>query len=332
MRFPKKLQYVPLNLIDSEDRFFCLFEGKISGNNMLKKSATKMGIIEPLVLQEREKKYRIINGLERFFIARDLKLTSVPAYILKDELSSQELLTVILFAHPRPFSLAEKAKFLRIAVSLGMKPEEIIREFGPSLGINSPQLLEAYLSLLEYSPSLLSYISTRGFSLHQALCFQDLSEKEQDLLLKLTISLNFKGYDMYLIITNLKEIAIREGKTVFEEINSMCLNDILNDQRYTRSQKMHKVKEIIYRRRYPALSRINEKLKKLKKGLKFSSPVKVSWDRKLEKAGLWLSLQITDPSELKQVAEELTGAEKVTKISKMLDIYYEGLSDKEGSG
>ena len=333
MYIEPKLQKISLNFIDADDKSFCFTDERSGEVETLKYSVSQLGIISPLILQPvcPQKKYRIIHGFKRFSVAKDLKFSSVPAWILKEGLSSEKILRLILLAHSKPLSIVEKAKFLRIATSFNYQPKKIIKEFGSFLEIHSLEAFGLYLSISKYNPKLLFYISTHGLSLNQALCFQKLSEKEQEFILHLATSLNLKGYDLHTIITNLKEIATREEKKVMEVIQTLNLNDILEEKRLTRSQKIEKIKEILEKRRYPLLCNINKKLEELKKNLKFSFSCDISWDKKLEKSGLNFSFSVRNPQNLKKLVKDLLRKENIHTISNMLRIYYEGFENKEGA-
>ncbi len=324
------LQHIPLHLIDAEDKIFCFAEQSATEIEALRRSIVQLGVIDPLVVQPGQK-YRIISGFTHFSIARDLGFSSLPAWVLRDELSDSQILTVALLAHSRPLSLIEKIRVIKTITTLKVSSTQIPQLYASFLDIHSHQLIELYRRVSNYEPSLLSYISNHGLSLKQALVFEGLSCREQTLLVSLATSLSLKGYDLYDILTHLKEIAMREGKKVLQVIQELGLGELSTGSKLTRSQKIAKMKEMIKSKRYPWLTEINKELIALNRRMKFASSSQISWDHRLEEAGLKLILKITDPAYIQMLMNDLSNKENITILSRMLRLYYEGrLSDKEG--
>lgn len=329
MWFKTELTSLPLNLI-KEDKFFRFTDDNPEELRILKLSIAQIGVINPVIVQPLQKNmYRIVSGFKRFFAAKELGLSSLPARILKDNLPSTEILSLTLLAHPKKLSLAEKARVVRIMNFLGLSSEQIIQKYGSFLDINSRELVEAYLKISNYHPALLSYLSAQGISLKQSLAAEGLSFQEQNFLLSLVNSLNVKGYDFRNILIDLKEIATREKKRTITIVKELGIPEILEDSTLTRSQKTDKVKTVIRERRYPLLTKINRELKKLSKKLKFSLPAEVKWDSKLEEPGLKLSFRIIRSETVKSIVDDLSNKSNVNLIRELLRTYYEGLSDKE---
>ena len=332
MYFKTKINSIPILLVKTEDNFFHFADENSSCFSTLKSSIARLGIISPIIVQSWQKEsYRIVSGFKRLRVAKGLNLTSIPVLILREDLSYHDLLAVVLLSHLQPFSLTEKVRIARIMTCLGLSPSEIIKEFYSFLGIKSSQLIEAYLQLSKYSPHLLSYISAYGLSLKQALTFEGLSSQEQKLLVFLGNSLSLKGYDLHNILTNLKEIAIREEKKITVIIEKTGILNVEKDAKLTRSQKINKIKTIVILRRYPYLTRVNKELKDLKKKLKFSPNLQIIWDRNLEQ-GMKLSLDIRHLSDIKKAIEDLLQKGNYALLSQFLKVYYEGLPNRKDMG
>lgn len=327
MWFKTDFVYLALHLIEEEPLFRFTDEDSAK-MEVLKHSLTRVGVLSPIIVQP-GKRYKIVNGFKRFSVAKELGLPSIPARVLKEKLSFRQILTVALFAHARPLSLTEKARVIKILVSFGLSPERVLQEYKDLLDIPSPHLLQLYLRISKYSPSLLSYISNHHLSLKQALVFDGLSSQEQELLLTIASSFNLKGYDLEDILTDLKEIATGEGKRVGEVLEELELSSLLKNTGLTRSQKIERMKRIIKARKFPLLTRVNARLTELKKKLKLGPQIKVSWDQKLEERGLKITLRITHPTHIQELLGVLSTRENPLILSRMLEVYYEGLPDKE---
>lgn len=288
-----------------------------------------MGIINPIIVQPLPGKYyRVVSGFRRFRVAKELGFSSVPVRILRENLSSVEVITVVLLSHPRPFTLTEKARIVSIMISSGLSPSQICQRFSSFLAIESTRLVEDYRQISKYPSPLLSYISAYGLSLKQALAFKWLSEEEQKIMVSLGTCLSLKGYDMYNILTNLREIAIREGESIIRIIKEAGLLDIQKNSRLSRSQKINKIKEILKERRYPYLTQVNRRLGELKKRVKFAPHMQIDWDEGLEK-GIKLSLNVKDISDIKEAIERLSSQTNYALLSRFFKVYHEGLPDKK---
>ena len=332
MYFKTKLKKIPLSLVKQENTFFRFTDENPCYFNFLKSSIAKLGILNPIMVQPFEKKYyRVISGFRRLQIAKELGFTFIPARILRENLSPSEILTAVLLSHPHPLSLTEKVRIVRIMKDLGISPSQICTRFGSFLEIQSPHLLEKYIRLSNYTPSVLSYISTHGLSLNQALAFENLSSEEQNLLISLGTCLSLKGYDLCNILTDLKEIATKEEKNVAAILKETEILNVPKDVKLTRSQKIDKIKKILKMKRYPYLSRVNQKLGELKKRLRFKTDLKINWDPNLE-GEVKLSFNIRHPDDVGKVVEDLLDKVNLDLISQFLRVYYEGLPDKKDMG
>jgi len=332
MYFKAKITRIPISFVETKNNFFRFADENSSCFSTLESSIVQLGIINPIIVQPWQKgSYRTVSGFKRLRVAKELNLASIPVLILREDLSCHDLLAVLLLSHSHSFSLTEKIRIARIMTCLGLSLSEIIKEFYSFLGIESSQLIETYLQLSKYSPDLLSYISTYGLSLKQALVFKGLSDQEQKLLIFLGNSLSLKGYDLYNILTNLKEIAIREEKKIAVIIEETGILNIEKDVKLTRSQKINKIKTIFISKRYPYLTRINKKLKNLNKKLKFSPNLQIIWDRSLEE-GMKLSLDIRHLDDIGEAVENLLEKGNYDLLSQFLKVYYEGLPNRKDMG
>jgi len=328
MWFKTDLKYIPLHFI-KDDKFFNFTEYTSQHLETLKLSISRLGVVNPVILQPLQGMYRIVVGFGRFFAAKQLKLSFIPARVLKDDLPPSQILKFILLLHSRKFSLAEKARLIKIMNLSGLSSKQIVREFGSYLEVNSQEIVRAYLKISNYHPGFLSYLSTHGVSLKHSLSAEGLSFQEQGFFLFLANSLSLKGYDLNDILTDLREIAMLERKKVLTVVKDLKIPEILEDPTLTRSQKINKIKKIIKKERFPILSKINQNLEKISKKLKFTPGTEVTWDSKLEEPGLKISFRITQPEMAKSIAKDLLNKTNISLINELLRIYYEGLSDKE---
>jgi len=329
MYFKTKFQQIPLSSINQEDTLFCFADKDPSYFNVLKLSIAKIGITNPIVVQPLSPgKYRVINGFKRLQIARELNFSSLPVCILRENLSIFEVLTVLFLSHPQPLSFGEKVRIIGIMSQLGLSSSQICNNFSSFLGIDSSFVCESYIRISHYRPHLLSYIFSHNFSLKQALIIEGLSFKEQDTLVSLASCLSLKGYDFLNILIDLKEIATREGKSVYEVIESTGILDIGKDVKLTRSQKIDSIKKTLKERRYPCLTKVNRELDKLRREIQSSSGLKFIWDEGLE-GKVKAFIEITHTDDVKKVVANLSNEDNLALLSKFLEVYYEGLQDKK---
>jgi len=330
MHLEKKLRKIPLELIDAEDDFFDFSDKDSSYLAKLKLSIKKVGVINPLIVQlsSSKKLYRLINGFKRFQIAKELSLSYLPAYILKRDLSPLEVLNILLLSHSRPLSLTEKARIVGIMRRLQLSDKQIYDNFGSLLGISSASLVKEYAILSTYRSPLLSYISSHGLSLKQALALKDLSSQEQDTFVFLGNLLSLKGYDFFNILTDLKEIAIREGKKVALVIEETGILEIGKNEKFTRSQKIERIKNIIKERKYPYLTKVNRELDKIRKKFSSRTGLDIVWDKSLE-GGVELSFKIRNSEDAKKKIKNLLEEDNFSLLVRFLEVYHEGLQDKK---
>lgn len=320
---------VALSLIEDKPLFVFSDENP-ADIKLLKQSIARLGVLHPVILHpSKSKRYKIVDGFKRVLISKELGFTSIPALLLEEKLPPQELLKIALFVRSEPLSITEKARVVGILNGLDFPRDRILKEFANFLEINSLNLLNFYLSISRYSPSLLNYISAHNLSLKQALAFEGLSPEEQEFFLRLALCLNLKGYDLQNILTDLKEIATGEGKKVIQIIDDLKLSFFLKDSKMNRREKINKIKALIQSRRFPLLTKINQRLSELRKKLNLGTKIKVDWDPKMEEEGLKITLRITHPASCQDLFNTILSRENRAIILRMLEVYYEGLSNKQ---
>lgn len=327
MYFKATPQKIPISSIKEEDIFFKFSDENPSYVSRLKLSVAKLGIISPIIVQPLQKKYyRVVSGFKRFQAAKELNFSSIPARILRENLSIFQIISVVLLSYPRSFSLTEKVRIIRIMICLGLSPLQICEKFGSFLETENTQLVKNYTQISSYSPALLSYISAHGLSVKQALAFKGLSPREQELMVFLGTSFSIKGYDMCNMLTDLKEIAIREGKNISRIIHELGFLEVQKDPKLTRSQKINKIKNFLNTRRYPYLTQINKQLTELQRRIESTSNIKINWDQNLEK-GVRLFLDTRDWNDIQEAVKNLSSEDNYILLSRFLKVYYEGLPD-----
>ena len=329
MKFKMNLENVKLNLID-EDPLFRFSDEEPAKIEMLKRSIETVGILKPLILLPVAKKYKIVDGFKRFVVARESGICHLPAWIVIEKTSMPRLLSLSILANYRNFSISEKARIIRILRNLGLTSLQILEKFGNLIGISAEQF-DSYLKISYYPDFLLSYISRNNLSLKQALSFDGLCDSEQKALFKIVSSLNFKGFDVYNILTDLKEIAIKEKTRVGRLIEELELSSLAQKKEFTRSEKIEKIKSRIKERKYPLLTKINAELVKLKGKLKPGKGIEVNWDERLETSGLKLIITISHPQILEEISRFLSRQETRKILSVMLRVYHEGLPNKKNT-
>lgn len=331
MYFETGVQEIPISLV-KKDNFFQFSDENLPFQENLKLAITHLGILKPLVVQPLPGVYcRIVDGFKRFQIAERIGFSSIPARILRNDLCAHEIVHVLLFSTLAKFSLIEKVRLTRIMVDLGLSIPAICKDFGSFIEAPSPKLVEDYLQISQYIPCLLLYILRHGLSLKQAVACKGLSEKEQELVALIGTSLSLKGYDMYTMVTDLREIATRGKNEIEAVIKELKIVEVAQENKFSRSQKIEKIKSIVRARRYPCLTQINKTLTKLSKKLELAHNVKISWDENLE-GELKLSLGIQEMDDVVQMASIFSQSNNYALLSELLKVYHEGLSGKKNKG
>ena len=170
---------------------------------LLKQSIKATGINTPLIIREisneDKKEYYILSGRHRYFVAKELNLTTVPC-IIKSNISNDEAKLILLDSNlcqrdellPSEKAFAYKMKNdamkrtagkPRSQIDHNLKGKRTVEIIAEETG-ESPKQVQRYITLTNLIPELLQQLDDELISFNPAVELAALKEKEQKQLIE----------------------------------------------------------------------------------------------------------------------------------------------------
>ena len=156
--------------------------------------------------------------------------------------------------------------------------------------------------------SIQEYALSRSF--HPKTRERWLSWNTADGAALLEVALALKAGENHLrdLMDYLEEIALRDGITIGELLQSKTITDIRTDPRLGRADRLKRIKDQIRRVRFPRLSQIEDLIQSKIRQLKLPRGVKVSVPVGLEGGDLQIEFAAGSPAEFKGILTMLAAA------------------------
>lgn len=268
---------VSISEIDAEDDTCRL--GFLSDLDALIHSIRVVGLINPPVLGQRyDLKYQIVCGFRRVMAFKALGRHEIRVRVLLGERSELDLLNLAIWDNRshRCLNVVEQARGIKklsphmpstnrlplLASVLGFPPNQKV--FGKLKKLcRLPEPVQ--MGVLKETVSFEAAVDLSEFSRDDVLSFFQLFK-----LLKLSQN---KQRD---VITLVQEIAIREGLKPGEVLQSQEIRIILDRPAFNRNEKGSKVRAYLKQRRFPTLTKAQERFSKELKALKLNEHIHIT--------------------------------------------------------
>ena len=292
-----KKKNLPLKEISLQDERF-----RISYYFSLEKlilSIQKVGLLSPPLVAMRDNHFILVSGWKRVLACIKLGLSSIPVFVLgeKDDLKTF-LAAFYENLATREFSLLEKAEILRRLKKFGEDEKSIVKHYLPLLDIPSTlSNLESFLAFSRIEPEVKKAIHQKNMPFSSVKLLVGFTAQERKLLLPLLLPAGqnkLKG-----ILEDLKEISRRNDIPPKKILSSKEILDIMGSEKLSPLQKTDKVRLILRKKRYPALSLREESFDSLLKKLQLPKSVKVKPSQFFEEDNFTVNFSFENSEELK---------------------------------
>ena len=277
MNFKEKI--IDLTRIDFEDDSFRITTGK--NINDLMGSIKCLGLLNLPVLLEKETGYAIISGFRRMEACRRLNWVELSARVLPSNTNSFECVTFAVAdnAFQRPLNIIEKTKCFNMLARF-YKDVDSMSEALPLLGFSEhPAMIKKIKKVYHMPEPLQNSILSNTIALATALELSELPKADIRGLIGLFNALSLSLNKQREILTMVKEISIREDKSIAQVLDTPHLKNILRDKDLDKNQKARNIRKYLKQRRFPAVTTAEQSfrqhLKKLNlgKGMELIPPV-----------------------------------------------------------
>jgi hypothetical protein len=155
---------------------------------------------------------------------------------------------------------------------------------------------------------ILRYGTDKGFRGQILDRWLGLAEPDRAAVLGLAESLRPSENHLRDFLDWLEEISLRDGIAPREVLSAEPLARIFSDPRFSRSDKLKRIKEEVRRLRFPRLSRIEDAVQKIIRELKLGPRMQILIPPGLEGGAVTVQLKASSHEELKRLIGELERA------------------------
>lgn len=264
---------VSIDDIDFDDRSYIITFG--FPTSQMIESIQKVGLQNPPILEQKSSsRFRIISGLKRILALKHLNQMIFPAHVHLSDNDDPDL-KIFLFSFyenrgTRDFNLIEKANFLHQLIHLfGVAEKEVVHEFLPLLGLGkNQQVLERYLRLVELEEHLKIAVAELFVTVDQAISLLSRTKDERLSLFELFQKLKLGTNRQKEFFKVLSDLAAMIEQPIDLILAHESIQRVLTDDRLTPVVKTDRIKEYLFRLRFPRFARAEEDFQSVKKDLK----------------------------------------------------------------
>ncbi|MCK4363371.1 MAG: ParB-like nuclease domain-containing protein [Candidatus Aminicenantes bacterium] len=313
-----KKKNLPLKEIFLEDERF-----RISYYFSLEKlilSLQKVGLLNPPLVVLQDKRFILVSGWKRVLACIKLGLSSLPVFVIeeKDEL---KIFLAAFYENlaTREFSLLEKAEILSRLKRFGEDEKKIVQYYLPLLDIPSTlSNLESYLGFYQLESEVKRIIHQKNMPFSSVKLFAGFTSQERKSLLPLLLP---SGQNkMKEILEDLKEISRRNDIPAKKILSSKEILDIMGYEKLSPLQKADRIRLILMKKRYPALSSRKKSFDSLLKKLRLPKNIMVKPSPFFEEENFSVNFSFGNRKELKTnlvKLQELAAKQEFAEIFKL---------------
>jgi hypothetical protein len=136
-------------------------------------------------------------------------------------------------------------------------------------------------------------------------------------LLEVAVSLKAGENHLRDLMDWLEEIALRDGITIGEVLQSKTISSIRTDLRLGRADRLKRIKDQIRRIRFPRLSQIEDSIQSKIRQLKLPSAVRILVPAGLEGGDLQIEFTASSPAEFKSILAKLGAAAESESLAEI---------------
>ncbi|MGH7832309.1 MAG: hypothetical protein ACREQK_01575 [Candidatus Binatia bacterium] len=168
--------------------------------------------------------------------------------------------------------------------------------------------------------AILQYSAEKGFRKQTTESWLELPEADGEALLGLAEALRIGENHFRDVLDWLEEIALRDGIDVRTVLGGDVVAKVLDDPRLGRNDKLKRVKEELWRLRYPRLAEAEEEIRRRIRELKLSPRIQMSAPLNLEGGALTVQLRATTQEELRRLMREVSEATEKKAVGEIFDL------------
>jgi len=242
-------KYLNIEEIDfADDRFRISYFQPVGA---LAESILRVGVIQPVVVAIRERKYVLVCGWKRALAGREIGLKKIPALVYDEENDQKVYLTALdENLSLRSLSLVEKAECLKKLRSFGLDDKTLVRKYCSKLAVPAkPAFLDIFLKIAGLDENMKRFISEQDISFQVVQLLLEFDSKIWSDLMPYLEPLGQNKQKQ--LLEDLYEISRRENISPELILKNKKILLILNNKNLSMLQKADKIRLALQKQRYP---------------------------------------------------------------------------------
>ena len=305
MHFENKI--VALSSIDLSDHTFRITTDR--DLNELVESVEKLGLIHSPLLLDRGSLFTVLSGFRRIQAARHLGWPTLSARVAD---AGTEKLACAQFAiadnaQQRPLNLIEVSRALNLLSELILEPEQLVKTAASLALPGNLGVIKKIQKLSRLPRFFQELIVADTLSLPMALELGKIPTDAGIALAEIFNELRLSLGKQREIYTLIKEIALREDKSLLTVLNEAKICQTRADENLNRPQKTSKIRFYLKQRRFPILTEAQIKFEEFKTNLPRCSNFKLIPPAGFEGKEHVIQLNFSSLDELNSHRSVLTG-------------------------
>ena len=310
---------VNLSEIDFGDDTFRISTNKQVDDLML--SVDHIGILHLPLLLKKGTSYQIICGFRRIEACRRLNWPKLEAMILDPDTMRLKCIKYAITdnAFQRFLNLIEKSRCIEMLSDFFIDINRLSAELSV-LGLTEhPSMIKKLKGICHLPEPFQNSILSNTISLPMVLELAKMSEDDAKALIILFNTLKLGLNTQREIVTLVKEIAMREDKSISKVFEESHLNKILANKNLDKNQKVHNIRLYLKQRRFPTIAIIEKSYEKYHQKLNLDKRFKLIKPTNFESPTYTLQLSFNNMTQLKSLKTAFDDLTENPYLKKIVD-------------
>jgi len=290
----------------------------------LAESISRMGVIQPVVVTERDGKYVIVCGWKRTLAGKDVGLKEIPALVWDENSDRKAYLTALdEYLSSKILSIVEKAESLKKLKTLGLDDATILNEFCNRLGIPAnPVFMALYSRFSQMDKNLKRLIGENGFSLQVVQLLLELDPLPESDLMPYLILLGRNKQKQ--ILEDLYEIGRRENNSSEQILKNREILHAAKNNSLSALQKAEGIRAALQKLRYPQYYKWKHSFESMVRRLRLPGDTNIDHSPFFEEDQIDVKIRFRNIEDYEKKIDFLSGLISNEEFKKLLEQFGHG--------
>jgi ParB/RepB/Spo0J family partition protein len=316
-----ELRTIPLDAISVEDRTFIITTD--GHNERLQKSIEQVGLLCPpyIYFYDHTQYYKIVCGLRRINACVAAGWKEISACIVDKACDEKELFLISFYDNlsHRVLNPVEQALTV-LKLLVYFTADMVISEYLPLLGLSpTEKTLNQQLCIARLDPEIQAAVVQGRICESVAAKLALFPEEDRKALFGLFSRVHVSASKQEEIVSYCMDISLRDGIVCSEIVRDREIQDIIDADKQTLSQKGDRVRALLRRRRFPVLSGHEEKFLQQRKKLRLPGGVQLLPPPFFEGGRFRIEIEFNRTADLREKAEAVMNMADSGPLQDMVD-------------